>query len=160
MARRVFISYQHKDRMRAKGFNLLRWNKNVDLEFVGKHLLDPVDSNNESYISTKVQEQLKGTSVTVVLLGKETAQSTWVQWEIEQSLEKKNGILAIKLSDDVPNPGNESPVGKALIDAGAEILDWKPDQFDGAIERAFKAAGRVQAAAAAASTGSDTDCGR
>ena len=27
MARRIFISYQHDDQMRAKGFNLLRWNK-------------------------------------------------------------------------------------------------------------------------------------
>ena len=40
MARRIFISYQHEDRARAKGFNLLRWNENCDIEFVGRHLLD------------------------------------------------------------------------------------------------------------------------
>ena len=33
MARRIFISYQHDDQMKAKGFNLLRWNKYVDVEF-------------------------------------------------------------------------------------------------------------------------------
>jgi len=158
VARRVFISYQHKDRMKAKGFNLLRWNKNVDLEFVGRHLLDPVDSDNEGYISQKVKEELAGTSVTIVLLGKETSQSGWVQWEIEQSLEKKNGILAIKLAGDVPTPAKDSPVGKALDDAGAEIIDWKPETFDAAIERAFKAAGRARSVAAAA--GSDSNCGR
>ena len=27
MARRIFISHQHDDQMKAKGFNLLRWNK-------------------------------------------------------------------------------------------------------------------------------------
>src|SRR5437879_9875508 len=62
MARRVFISYQHDDQMKAKGFNLLRWNKNVDLEFVGQHLLDPVDSTNKDYIKQCVRDELKGTS--------------------------------------------------------------------------------------------------
>ena len=73
MARRIFISYQHDDRMKAKGFNLLRWNRNVETEFVGRHLLDPVKSSDPAYISKKIREQLKGTSVTVVLIG----DSTW-----------------------------------------------------------------------------------
>lgn len=157
MARRIFISYQHGDRMKAKGFNLLRWNKNVDFEFVGRHLLDPLDSKNENYITQKVNEQLTGTSVTVVLLGYKTEDSKWVQWEIEQSVEKKNGIVAIKLSDDVADPSKESPVGKALYDAGAEIIGWDVAKFEAAIERAFKAAGRADVIA---SVGSSTGCGR
>ena len=146
MARRIFISYQHKDQMKAKGFHLLRWNRNVDVEFVGRHLLDPVDSDNEDYIRSKVTEQLKGTSVTVVLVGSETSQSEWVKWEIERSLDKSesNGILAIRLSKNAPLPEN-SPVGEALKNAGAEIIDWKPNKFADAIERAFRAAGRIPA---------------
>lgn len=157
MGRRIFISYQHEDQMKGKGFNLLRWNKNVDFEFVGRHLLDPLDSKNEDYITQKVKEQLTGTSVTVVLLGHKTEGSKWVQWEIEQSVAKKNGILAIKLSDDVPNPSKESPVGKALYDAGAEIIGWDVTQFEAAIERAFRAAGRAESIAFQSSS---TGCGR
>jgi hypothetical protein len=145
MAKRIFISYHHKDQQKAKGFNLLQWNKNVGVEFVGRHLLDPVDSSNEDYIAAKVKEQMKGTSVTVVLLGHEAENSSWVKWEIEQSLEKGNGILAIKLYDDVPDPTPESPVGKILYDSGAEIIGWDVKGFEGAIERAFKAAGRAEA---------------
>jgi len=146
VARRIFISYQHEDQMKAKGFNLLRWNKNVDLEFVGRHLLEPVDSNNEPYIRSRVLEQLKGTSVTVVLIGKKTHDSEWVRWEIEKSLEKENpnGILGIRLERNVPLPEG-SHVGDALKEAGAEIIDWAPNKFEEAIERAFKAAGRVKA---------------
>jgi hypothetical protein len=151
MARNVFISYQHRDQMKAKGFNLLRWNKNVDLTFVGRHLLDPVDSSNESYIRGKIKEQLTGSSVTVVLIGKETCNSEWVRWEIEQSLEKDrpNGILAIRLDDDAKLPEG-CPVGSALDAAGAEIIDWDPHKFQAAIERAALAAGRVQSIASAA----------
>lgn len=154
MARRIFISYQHEDRMKAKGFNLLRWSKSVDVEFVGRHLLDPVDSTNEKYIRSKVTEQLKGTSVTVVLIGNKTHESDWVRWEIEKSLEKgnPNGIIAIRLNDDAPLPDG-SPVGDALKDAGAEIIGWKPHDFGDAIERAFNAAGRIPKIRNAKSTG-------
>lgn len=138
MARRIFISFHHKDRMKAKGFNLLRWNKNVGVEFVGRHLLDPVDSKNEDYIRQKVGEQLKGTSVTVVLIGKETADSDWVKYEIERSLnkDKPNGVLGIRLEPGVGIPA-------LLTDCGAEIVDWKPEVFDSAIERAALAAKRI-----------------
>ena len=95
MARRIFISCQYEDQMKAKGFNLLRWNKNVPVEFVGRHLLDPVDSNNWHYISRKIREQLTGTSA-AVLIGDTTWKSEAVAYEVEQSLKKgtPNGILA------------------------------------------------------------------
>jgi hypothetical protein len=146
MARRIFISHQHDDRMRAKGFNLLKWNKNVDVEFVGRHLLDPVDSTNEDYIRQRIHEELSGTSVTVVLLGRGTGDSEWVKYEIEQSLAKDNpnGILGICLDGEEPPPST-SVVGSALRDAGAEIMGWDPHGFGDAIERAALAAGRAKA---------------
>lgn len=137
MARRIFISYQNKDQMRAKGFNLLRWNQNVDVEFVGRHLLDPVDSNNRDYIRAKIKEQLDGTSVTVVLIGEETAQSDWVADEIRWSLEKGNGILGIRLDS-----AGETP--QALLDCGAEVIDWDAHAFAGAIERAAEGGRRTR----------------
>lgn len=142
--RRIFISYQHKDQMKAKGFNLLRHAKNVDVDFVGRHLLDPVKSKNKQYIDTKIKEQIKGSSVTVVLIGKDTKKSKYQPFEIEQSLKKDNpnGILGIKLDKSVDLPKN-SRVGKLLHDAGAEIIDWDHNKFSEAIDRAAKAAGRA-----------------
>jgi hypothetical protein len=144
--RKIFISYNHKDQDQAKGFNLLQWNKNVDLEFVGRHLLDPVKSKDEKYIWSKIREQLTGSSVTVVLLGQETCTSDWVAREIAASVEKDqpNGVLAIKLKDQDPAVPPDSPVGKALTACGAEVIDWNPHEFADAIERAYRAAGRVQ----------------
>lgn len=143
--RRIFISYNHKDQAQAKGFNLLQWNKNVDLEFVGRHLLDPVKSHDETYIWSKVKEQLSGSSVTVVLLGSETCNSQWVADEIRASVEKDqpNGVVAIRLKDQNPPLPGDSVVGKALEDCGAEVIDWNPHEFGDAIERAYRAAGRA-----------------
>jgi len=144
VTRHIFISYQHKDQMKAKGFNLLSWAKNVDVDFVGRHLLDPVKSKDEQYIKSEINKQIKGTSVTVVLIGKDTKESEYQPYEIERSLAKEapNGILGIKLNKSVDLPKN-SPTGKLLHDAGAEIIDWEPNKFGEAIERAVLSTGRA-----------------
>jgi hypothetical protein len=83
-----------------------------------------------------------------------------VGWEIEQSLAKDspNGLLAIRLPGNAPLPP-ESPVGTALSEAGVEIIDWVPHDFADAIERAARAAGRVQAIRTGVG-GSGGQCGR
>ena len=153
MARRIFISYQHDDQMKAKGLNLLRWNKNVETEFVGRHLLDPVDSSDPGYIRRKIREQIKGTSVTVVLIGDNTSKSDWVEYEVNTSLDKKppNGIVGIRLKDGVKIP-------ESLKACGAEIIDWNPDEFEAAFDRAARASGR--ALVAAAGPGGGSSCAR
>ncbi len=149
MAHRIFISFAYEDQAKVKGFNLLRWNKNVDVEFVGRHLLDPVKSRDRDYITRKIKEQLTGTSVTVVLVGSETADSEWVKREIEWSLEKGNGVLAIRLDNDVPLP-------QGIVDCGAEVIGWDPGTFDDAIERAAIQARRTKTLQ---NTGADTGSG-
>ncbi len=151
MSRRVFISYQHDDQMKAKGFHLLRWNKNVELDVVGRHLLDPVDSTNETYIAERIREQIRGTSVTVVLIGENTADSDWVAREVQWSLEKDqpNGILGIKLTSGARVPDS-------LKGCGAEVVEWDAPQFEAAIDRA--AAARQRVLALASTPGGKSGC--
>jgi hypothetical protein len=143
VVRRIFISYQHADQLKAKGYNLMRYNENLALDFVGRHLLDPVKSNDPDYISRKIRERIKDSSVTVVLIGDDTADSAWVEREIQWSLSKQppNGLLGIRLNPDVEIP-------ESLTVHGAEILDWfKPEdvyEFQDAIERAAASAKRSQ----------------
>lgn len=40
---------------------------------------------------------MDGTSVTTVLIGKKTASSGWVDFEINESIRKGNGIIGIRL---------------------------------------------------------------
>jgi hypothetical protein len=142
VTRRVFISYQHADQMKARGLDLMTYNKNVNVDFTGRHLLDPVKSKDPEYISRKIKEEIKGSSATIVLLGKQTADSGWVDKEIQWSEEKGNGIIGIRIDPDAAIP-------EAITDYGAEILDWyKPSdvaEFDAAIERAIAATGRGSA---------------
>lgn len=139
MGRRVFISFQHEDKMRAQGFNLLRWNPNVPVEFVGRHLLSPVDSQDPTYIRRKIREMLEGTSVTVVIIGRKTAHSEWVDFEIRESLARGNGVLGIRRK----GAGNVD-IPPALKETGTKVIDWNPDIFADKIERAALIAGRPE----------------
>ena len=141
MTRRVFISYQHHDHLKAHGLNLMRYNKNVDIDFTGRHLLQPVNSSDQDYISRKIREKIKGSSATIVLIGKHTSESDWVAKEVAWSKESGKGILGIRLDADAIVP-------QTLRDYGAEILNWfEPEDvsdFDSAIERAIAATSRAR----------------
>lgn len=151
--RRIFISYEGSDRKKAKGFRLLRWNKNVDVEFQDRHLLDPVNSTNDQYIKRCINDQLNGTSVTVVLVGENTQNSDWVDYEIERSIDKGNGVVAVKL------PGvDEDKVPDKIQEAGGEVVEWDPHKFDDAIERAARQRSKVGQSTVRGSAG--RGCGR
>lgn len=46
-----------------------------------------------------IDDGLNNTSVTVVLIGKETYQRKWVTYEIEQSHQRKNGMIGVYIHD-------------------------------------------------------------
>jgi hypothetical protein len=133
MTRRIFISYEGEDRMRAKGFRLLRFNPNVEVDFFDRHLLDPVASRDPDYIRRCINERMRGTSVTVVLIGSKTHESDWVDYEIRRTVEEGKGLLGIRLKGR-----DESIVPPRLDESGAETVDWEPSEFNEAIERAAR----------------------
>jgi hypothetical protein len=144
VSRRVFVSYHHADQMKAKGFDLMRYNPALELEFTTRGLLDPVRSTNPAYIERCIKERQRGTSVTVVLINDATADSDWVRKEIRWSTEKRppNGLVGILLGPDAPIPAGME---------GAEFLNWEDPEdvreFGPAVERAATAARRLTIAA-------------
>ena len=137
MARRVFISFAYEDREQVSGFILMSKNPNIELEFVGRHLLAPVESEDPNYIKRRIAELMDGTSVLVCLLGQTTARSDWVDYEIRKALSDGKGVVGIKLKGQ-----NGAPIPPALEEADVEVIDWDPSRLAQAIERAALIAGR------------------
>lgn len=97
MARRTFFSFHYerdvwragqirnswvtKDREAAGFWDAARW--------------EEVKKKGKDAINSWIDEQLKGTSVTVALIGAETSTREYVDYEILQSHKKGNGILGI-----------------------------------------------------------------
>lgn len=99
MARKVFFSFQYEDVQRAMNVR----NSNVIASdtktgFIDKADFEEVERKGDKAIKKWINDQLHGTSVTVVLIGATTNKSKWVKFEIEQSIERGNGILTIDIS--------------------------------------------------------------
>jgi hypothetical protein len=95
MARKVFFSFHYeRDSWRAAQVR----NSNITQSikgYVDKAEWEEIKRKGDKIIKDWIGEQMKGTSVTVVLIGKETANRKWVKHEIEKSIEKGNGLLGI-----------------------------------------------------------------
>ena len=99
MARRVFFSFHYeRDIWRA---NQIRnsWVTKEDREAAGfwdAASWEQVKRKGDAAIRKWIDDNLKGTSVTVVLIGAETSKRKWVRYEINKSLEKGNKIFGIR----------------------------------------------------------------
>ena len=63
--------------------------------FVDSAQIETLQRNTDLAIKRWIGKQIDGTSVTCVLIGSQTANSRWVKYEIEQSIEKGNGLLGV-----------------------------------------------------------------
>ncbi|WP_339412976.1 TIR domain-containing protein [Pseudomonas sp. EA_35y_Pfl2_R5] len=93
--RNVFISFATED---MDEVNLLRAqakNDNNDIEFNDHSVREPYDSDQAEYIKRKISERINRASVTVVYISNDTAQSKWVKWEVEKSLELGKKVVAV-----------------------------------------------------------------
>ncbi len=93
--RNVFISFATED---MDEVNLLRAqakNENSDIEFNDHSVHDPYDSERAEYIKLRIGERINRSSVTVVYLSENTAESRWVAWEVERSLELGKKVIAV-----------------------------------------------------------------
>ena len=151
MARRVFFSFHYqKDIWRT---NIIR-NSNVvegaaAAGFQDASLWEEAKKKGDAAIKKMINDALEGTSVTVVLIGAETAQRTYVTYGIEQSIAKGNGLLGIyinQIADQKGQTATRGAVPDALTKAGAPVYVWDKDRFGEWVEAAAKNAGKAHPA--------------
>lgn len=119
--RRVFISFDHDDTAQVNGFLGLR-NIIDNLEFYNHKLDHEIQGQSDEYKRRKIREKyIRPASVTVVLIGTQTAYSKWVDWEIEDSIAEGNGLLGIRLL------GTNGTIPPRL--PSNHVGDWQPDKF-------------------------------
>src|SRR5438045_8978625 len=98
MARRVFFSFEYSDVSRAMVVrNSWVTQGREAAGFIDAADFEQLKKKGDDAIETWIDDQLNGTSVTVVLVGKDTCTSKWVKYEIEKSEELGNGLLGIDI---------------------------------------------------------------
>jgi len=146
VARRVFFSFKYEDVSRAMVVRNSWVTQGKEAAgFIDAADFEEVKRQGDTAIKNWIDNQLEGTSVTVVLVGTETCASRWVKYEIERSIEIGNGLLGIDVSKIKDMQGNMSErCGE--IPKGYSFYLWNND--DGYknmgewIEKAARDAGR------------------
>jgi hypothetical protein len=142
VARRVFFSFDHRDLWRA---NVVRNSMFVDAVMpTGFHdaaAWEEAGQKGEDQLSNLIELALDGTSVTVVLIGAQTANRRYVTYEIERSVARGNALLGIRIEKIkdfhavVESPG---PIPPALARESAPVFEWQYGRLSEWIEEAYR----------------------
>ena len=97
MARRVFFSF-HYERDIFRAYQVRNSWVTQDREAAGFWDASPSEEakkKGDEAVKRMINDAVKGTSVTVVLIGKETWGRKWVQYEIDRSYQEGKGLLGV-----------------------------------------------------------------
>jgi hypothetical protein len=148
MARRVFFSFHYqRDIWRV---NQIRNVPNITgvaaAGWADASLWEEAKKKGDAVIKKMIDDALKNTSVTVVCIGYKTAGRKYINYEIEKSIERGNGIVGIKIHHLKNKDGETDPEG--IVPAKLNGTNAKVYKYDNAeklaqwVEDAATAAGK------------------
>jgi len=146
MARRVFFSFKYRDVSRAMVVRNSWVTQGKEAAgFIDAADFEKIKRQGDQAIKNWIDNQLKGTSVTVVLVGEKTCSSRWVKYEIAKSIEIGNGLLGIDVSK-IKDLQNNTSERCGRIPSGYNFYLWNSDNgyknMGDWIEKAAKDANR------------------
>lgn len=152
MARRVFFSFHYdKDVFIANQVRMQNVVAGSDVAgFFDHSEYQEAKKQSDEGIRRMILKHLQNTTVTVVLIGSETASRPWVKYEIDQSIARKNGLLGIFIHHlTAPNQPISLRGAKPTVPWNIEFpaYDWDKDldRFRREIEAAGKRADAFRA---------------
>src|SRR3989442_1153994 len=125
MARRVFFSFHHENDSWRVGQVRNGWlaQKGESNKFMDAAAWEEVKRKGEAAVKAGVDRGLKGTGVTVVLIGQETATRPFVRYEIGESFRRKNGLLGIYIHRIRNSDKKTSRKGRNPLDDFTALVD-------------------------------------
>ena len=121
--RRVFISYHHKGEQDAVNDFIKTFSEDYEV-FTDQSLDRAADSDDTDYLNQVCRNAIDGTSVTIVMIGRQTGCRKFVDWEIMHTLFREHGLLAVSR----PNlTDSDACLPKRLVDnlkSGTGYAKW------------------------------------
>lgn len=107
-------------------------------------LWEEAKKKGDAEIKKIIDNGLLGTTVTVVLIGNQTANRKYVNYEIEESLKRGNGLFGLRIHNIKDQNGNTNFSGtipSKLSDNGYPTYTWtNSSDFAKWVEEAYKVA--------------------
>lgn len=147
MARRVFFSFHYqRDIWRVNQIrNMPSIIGSAGAGFQDASLWEEAKKKGDAAIKKLIDDGLQNTSVTVVCIGAKTAGRKYINYEIEQSIARGNGIVGIQIHHLKDQNGETDTLGEKpakLTAAGAKVYKYvDKEKLAQRIEEAAKPAG-------------------
>jgi hypothetical protein len=116
--RNVFISFANEDKALVELLRGQAKKEDSALEFNDWSLREPFDSRRADYIRQGIRERIRQASVTLVFVSDHTADSRWVDWEIEESVKLGKKVVGVYQGQ----PPARLP--SAVIRHGIKLVPW------------------------------------
>ena len=148
MARTVFFSFHYqRDIWRVNQIRSIpNITGNAAAGFKDASLWEEAKKKGDDVIKRMIDKALEGTSVTAVLIGAKTAGRKFINYEIQKSLDRGNGIVGFQIHHLKNHQGETDDVGdnpKGIEEAGFKIYKYADvEKMANRIEEAAKKAGR------------------
>lgn len=117
MARVVFFSFDYDDVWRVNQVrNSGKFFGEQRSGFRDKAEYEQVKRTGDAAIKNWIRNQMRGCSVTCVLIGAATSRSKWVNFEIAESIANGMGLLGVYIHRlRLPLQGHQGPLANALV---------------------------------------------
>lgn len=126
MARKAFFSFHYQRDVWRVSQVRNSWVTKPDHEaspFLDAAEWEKIKKGGDTAIKKWIDNQLKGTSVTIILIGAETAGREYVDYEIKQSYQEKKGMLGIYIHQLKDKNGRSDYKGKNPFDDWSVTID-------------------------------------
>lgn len=128
MAHRTFFSFHYeRDVWRSSIVRNSSQLSAADRTWIEASIWEDTKPDGDAAIKRLIDSALIGTSVTAVLIGARTASREWVQYEIDKSLARGNGLFGIYIHNIKDSSGNTDYKGANPLPAGYRTYDWVDD---------------------------------
>ena len=97
-------------------------------EFIDASLWEEAKRKSRSALEKLIKDGLTNTTVTAVLIGSDTASRQWVNYEIDRSIERGNGLLGIYIHSIEDRDGRRAPRGANPLPPPYATYDWINDR--------------------------------
>lgn len=138
MAKRVFFSFSYEEDWSRAFVVKNNWTlkENDESGFIKKAEFERMKRDGSANIERWIDKQLVGTSVTVVLIGSETLDSTYVQYGIKKSYERGNTIIALKIGK-VKNLNQQTSISQSVVKIVGKNEEGKLLWFDEILDEEY-----------------------
>ena len=105
MSHKVFISYDHSADARYK-YLLQGWNNhpNFEFKFDNRSVIVPINSEDAGRVKAGITLKMKEATHLLVIVGKLSHTSDWINWEIEKAKDLGLKLAAVKIDRAYNSP--------------------------------------------------------